>query len=375
MIPEIRSEKMESVMRGTTRAIIHSSVEKLHDIGIIIIRYCRSLSFFTYFHMHEGRLLPGCRLKNRGALTMTTDKKITTHLWYDREAKQAAEFYVSVFENSKVNETVVLENTPSGSVDVVNADILGENFTLISAGDIFTFNPSISFIVNYDPSRAKDAKTNIDRAWKKLTRDGRVLMPLEEYPWSKRYGWVQDAYGLSWQLILTDPEGDERPQVVPCLLFANEVYGKAEEAVNFYLSVFEDHKEGSVMHYGEGQEPNRPGTVMFADFKLANLWFAAMDGADGRDYRFNEAVSFIVHCENQDEIDYYWGKLSAVPEAEQCGWLKDKYGVSWQIVPAVMDEMMRSGDKKRIARVTEAFLKMKKFDIAELTKAYAGSGA
>ena len=109
---------------------------------------------------------------------------------------------------------------------------------------------------------------------------------------------------------------------------------------------------------------------MFADFKLLDLWFAAMDSALEHNFSFNEAISFVVACDTQKEIDYYWGKLSSVPQAEQCGWLKDKYGVSWQIVPTIMDEMMRSKDKKKRDRVTQAFLKMKKFDIAAVKKAY-----
>ena len=97
-----------------------------------------------------------------------------------------------------------------------------------------------------------------------------------------------------------------------------------------------------------------------------------MDSALEHNFAFNEAISFIVHCKNQKELDYYWNKLSAVPEAEQCGWLKDKYGVSWKIVPLIMDTMMSSKEEEKIARVTEAFLKMKKFDIAKLEKAYSG---
>jgi predicted 3-demethylubiquinone-9 3-methyltransferase (glyoxalase superfamily) len=98
-----------------------------------------------------------------------------------------------------------------------------------------------------------------------------------------------------------------------------------------------------------------------------------MDSARMHDFGFNEAVSLIVNCKDQEEIDYYWEKLSAVPEAEQCGWLKDKYGVSWQVTPVEMDEMMRKGSKEQVARVTQAFLKMKKFDVAELRRAYDGS--
>ena len=197
-------------------------------------------------------------------------------------------------------------------------------------------------------------------------------MPIDKYPFSERYGWIQDKYGLSWQLILTKPEGEDRPKVVPSLLFVGDSYGKAEQAVKFYLSIFKDSKKGAMMHYEKGQEPNKEGTVMYSDFKLLDMWFAAMDGGGKHDFKFNEAISFIVNCENQQEIDYYWSKLSHFKESEQCGWLKDKFGVSWQIVPTAMNEMMKKGTKEQIGRLTQAFLKMKKFNIAELEKAYEG---
>jgi len=112
--------------------------------------------------------------------------------------------------------------------------------------------------------------------------------------------------------------------------------------------------------------------LAFADFVLENCWLAAMDSAREHNFAFNEALSLMVYCEDQPEIDYYWQKLSAVPEAEQCGWLKDKYGVSWQVVPTAMEEMMRAGTPEQVARVTQAFLPMKKFDLAVLRKAYEG---
>jgi predicted 3-demethylubiquinone-9 3-methyltransferase (glyoxalase superfamily) len=297
-------------------------------------------------------------------------KKIIPHLWFDTEAKEAAEFYASVFSGSKVTNVTTLHDTPSGDCDVVSFTLRGEPFMAISAGPLFKFNPSVSFFVNFDPSREKDAEKNINVVWEKLIDGGTVLMPIEEYPWSKRYGWIQDKYGVSWQLILTNPEGEERPEIVPSLLFVGDNNGKAEEAMHFYLSVFKPSKAGTLMHYGPGQEPNKEGAVMFADFRLLDTWFSAMDGGSPEHgFAFNEAISFIVKCDTQEEIDYYWEKLSAVPESEQCGWLKDKYGVSWQIVPTVMDEMMESGDEGKTARVTEAFLKMKKFDIAALQAA------
>ena len=299
-------------------------------------------------------------------------QKITPHLWFDKEAKDAAEFYTSLFPNSKVTNITTLHDTPSGDSDIVSFELAGQQFMAISAGPLFKFNPSVSFIVNFDPSREKDARENIDVVWKKLSQGGTTLMPLQQYPFSERYGWVQDKYGLSWQLILSDPKGEERPFIIPSLMFVGAMCGKAEEAINFYLSVFKDSRMGAMHRYSTGQEPDEPGTVMFADFMLLGQWFAAMDSAREHHFAFNEAVSFMVNCETQEEIDYYWERLSAVPEAEQCGWLKDKYGLSWQIVPTAMDEMLKDKDEKKIARVTEAFLKMKKFDLAELQKAYEG---
>ena len=297
---------------------------------------------------------------------------ITPHLWYDNEAREAAEFYTSVFPKSSITHVTTLHDTPSGDSDIVSFKLWDHPFMAISAGPLFKFNPSISFMVNFDPSQDKDAKTRIDAVWSKLAEGGQVLMPLDKYPFSERYGWIQDRYGLSWQLILTNPAGEVRPPIIPSLLFVGDVCGKAEEASDFYLSIFEESKRGALTRYPEGMEPDKEGTIMFTDFKLAGQWFTAMDSAHKHDFAFNEAISLMVPCDTQEQIDYYWEKLSAVPEAEQCGWLKDKYGVSWQIVPTAMDEMMSKGTPEQIDRVTQAFLPMKKFDIAKLKEAYEG---
>jgi predicted 3-demethylubiquinone-9 3-methyltransferase (glyoxalase superfamily) len=297
---------------------------------------------------------------------------ITPHLWYDKEAREAAEFYTSVFPESSITNVTTLRDTPSGDADTVSFKLWGYEFMAISAGPLFKFNPSISFMVNFDPAQDKDAKTRIDAVWKELVEGGQVLMPLDKYPFSEHYGWVQDRYGLSWQLILTNPEGEVRPPIIPSLLFVGDVCGKAEEASDFYLSIFEEARRGSIARYPQGMEPEKEGTVMFTDFTLAGQWFTAMDSAQRHEFAFNEAISLMVHCDTQEEIDYFWEKLSAVPEAEQCGWLKDKYGVSWQIVPKAMEEMMSKGTREQIDRVTQAFLPMKKLDIAALEEAYAG---
>ena len=302
-----------------------------------------------------------------------TKQKIVPHLWFDSEAKEAAKFYCSVFPDSKITSITTLHNTPSGNTDIVLFEFWGYNFQAINAGPLFKFNPSISFMINFDPSQDKEARQRIDKVWASLMEDGKALMPLDKYPFSELYGWVQDRYGLSWQLIYTNPEGEERPLIIPSLLFVGDSYGKAEEASDFYLSVFKNTKRGTIARYPAGMEPDQEGMVMFTDFKLEGQWFAAMDSAREHGYNFNEAISFMVFCEDQEEIDYYWDKLSAVPEAEQCGWLKDKYGLSWQIVPAVMDKMMQDQDPEKINRVTQAFLKMKKFDLATLQRAYDGN--
>ncbi|MFL5810965.1 MAG: VOC family protein [Flavisolibacter sp.] len=302
---------------------------------------------------------------------MQTSDKITPHLWFDKEAKEAAEFYCSLFPGSAITNITTLHDTPSGDCDIVSFQLSGQSFMAISAGPLFTFNPSVSFIVNFDPLKDANAQRNLDAVWEKLSAGGKALMPLDEYPFSKRYGWIQDRYGVSWQLILSNP-GEERPAIMPSLMFVGDVCGKAEEATDFYISVFKNSKRGNIFRYPAGMEPDKEGAIMYTDFMIEKQWFAAMDSAREHQFKFNEAISFLVKCDTQDEIDYYWQKLSAVPESEQCGWCKDKYGLIWQVSPAVLGEMLRNGTREQIDRVTKAFLKMKKFDLAKLIRAYEG---
>jgi predicted 3-demethylubiquinone-9 3-methyltransferase (glyoxalase superfamily) len=293
-------------------------------------------------------------------------QKINPHLWFDKEAKEAAEAYVSVFgKGSKINSMSVLDDTPSGSVDVVTFELLGQEFQAISAGPLFKFNPLVSFHVKCN------TKDEVDAIWEKLSNGGTALMELGAYPFSERYGWVQDKYGLSWQIIYTGG-ADVKQRITPVIMFVGSVCGKAEEAVNFWTSVFQGSKIDALARFGKGEEPDQEGALKYASFSLFGQEFGAMDSAHEHSFGFNEAISLIVNCNSQEEIDDYWNKLSAVPEAEQCGWLKDKYGFSWQIVPTAMDEMMREGSKEQIARLTEAFLQMKKFDIESLKRAYYG---
>ena len=296
-------------------------------------------------------------------------QKIIPHLWFDKEALEAAHFYASVFPNSRVTSTSVIKDTPSGDCEIVGFEIMGYNFEALSAGPVFQINPSVSIMINFDPSQLKNARELIDAVWEKLAKDGKPLMPLDQYPFSERYGWIQDKYGFTWQLIYTDPEGEDRPLVIPCLLFVTDESKKAEEATDFYLSLFKNTKRGAIAHHSAGSEPHTEGSVMFTDFMLEGQWFAAMDGSTSmHDFAFNEAVCFIVKCDNQQEIDYYWSELSAAPGYEQqCGWVKDKYGVSWQIMPTNMGALMQKNPEK----ITPAMLSMKKIIIADLEKAAA----
>lgn len=302
-------------------------------------------------------------------------KKIIPHLWFDTAAKDAAEFYISLFPNSKITNTSAIHEvpTPTGDCDIISFELSGQPFMAINAGPLFKFNPSISFIINFDPSKDKNAIKNLDTLWERLAQGGVALMPLDKYPFSDRYGWIQDKYGLSWQLILSNPEGEERPAITPSLMFVGAVAGRAEEAVNFYLSVFKKSKLGIVARYGKGQEPDKEDSIMFCDFMLDGQWLAAMDSAHEHKFGFNEAISLLIPCESQEEIDYYWEKLSADSQAEQCGWLKDKFGLSWQVWPTLMGEMMAKGKHEQVVRVTRAFLQMKKFDIATLQQAFQGN--
>jgi predicted 3-demethylubiquinone-9 3-methyltransferase (glyoxalase superfamily) len=291
--------------------------------------------------------------------------KIIPHLWYDTQALEAAKLYTSLFPDSRIDRATTLHNTPSGDTQVVAFTILGWDIQAISAGPQFKLNPSVSFHVTCT------SKDEVDRLWKTLADGGQALMELGSYPFSERYGWLQDRYGLSWQLIY---DGSEQAiqKLTPVLMFVGDVCGKAEEAINYWTSVFTGGKANILQRYGKDEGPDKVGTLKYGSFSLFGQEFGAMDSAYAHPFEFNEAISFLVNCSDQDEIDYYWKKLSVVPEAEVCGWIRDKFGFSWQIVPEQLQKMMGDDDQSKVDRVTQAFLVMKKLDIAKLEEAYTG---
>ena len=295
-------------------------------------------------------------------------QKITPHLWFSDTAEEAVDFYIGAFGTGSVTGTTYypdagfeVHHMPKGTVLTVNFEIDGFRFIALNGGPVFTFTPAISFMVHCT------SKEEVDMLWSKLSEGGMPLMPIDSYPFSARYGWIQDKYGVSWQLIYT--EGADRRSIVPSLMYAGDQAGKAEEAITFYTSLFADSLIGETARYGAGQEPDVEGTIMYASFTLAGQTFAAMDSAQAHAFTFNEAISLLVECDDQDEIDRLWNALSAHPESEQCGWLKDRYGVSWQIVPRGMEAMLNHEDQTKAEKAMTAMLQMKKIDMQALIDA------
>lgn len=304
---------------------------------------------------------------------MSQAQKITPFLWFDSQAEEAAQFYTTVFENSRMrnitrySESVAqVASRPAGSAMTVAFTLAGQDFTAINGGPQFEFTPAVSFFV----SCADVAETK--RIFELLAEQGTVLMPLQEYPFSERFGWTQDRYGVSWQI-----NAAPRPQkIAPSLMFVGEQSGRAEEAMKFYTSLFADSRIEEIWRFGPEDKPQDEGTVKQAIFSLAGQDFRAMDGGMNHAFGFSGGISLLVDCDTQEEIDRLWNPLTqgADPAAQQCGWLKDRFGVVWQVVPNVLPKMLSDPDSQKVERVTQAFLKMKKFEIGGLQRAYEGTG-
>lgn len=294
-------------------------------------------------------------------------QKITPFLWFDNQAEEATNFYTSIFTNSKIKlvtrygeEGAKAAERQKGTVMTVSFQIEGEEFIAINGGPVFEITPVISFFINCGNTQ------EIDRLWAKLSEGGEILMELHKYPFSEKYGWVKDKFGVSWQLILPG----RSQKIAPCLMFTGTQHNKAEEAINFYTSVFKNSDIIQLERYKAGEGPE--GAVVHAKFVLCGQEFIAMDSHMELPLNFNPAISLVVNCETQEEVDYYWEKLAegGYEEAQQCGWLQDKYGLSWQIVPSVLGELLSDPDPVKSGRVMQTMLQMKKIDINALQQAY-----
>lgn len=297
-------------------------------------------------------------------------QKITPFLWFDQQAEEAVNFYISVFPNSELRfikkwpETTPFpsESTKPGTVQQAIFQLDGLQFYAFDAGPMFRFNPSISFFSVFE------TKEEIDKAWNSLVEGGEVLMPLDSYEWSERYGWLTDRFGVSWQLMKgTRPKGSG---ISPLLMFSGKQCGNAEEAMKLYTSLFEDSSVSENISRYSKNEGAPAGLIKHAQFSLTGQSFMVMDNATGNEMPFNEAISFYVDCQDQQEVDFFWNKFTEEGKESVCGWLKDKFGVSWQIVPRFLTEKITEDDEKKVLNLMEAMNQMTKLEVAKLKEAY-----
>jgi predicted 3-demethylubiquinone-9 3-methyltransferase (glyoxalase superfamily) len=281
-------------------------------------------------------------------------------LWFNTQAEEAAQLYTSLFESSRIGKTAhygesgaQVSGQKKGSTMTVEFELEGHKFLGLNGGPHFQFTPAISFFLN------RRTEQEINRLWSALSKDGKVLMELQKYPWSEKYGWCQDRFGVSWQLMLWPEKND----LAPSFLFVDQLFGKGEEAIHFYTSQFKNSKI-ETMH----KDP-KTNTVMHASFSLDGNPFVLMEGQGEHKHQITPAISFVVNCSTQAEVDLYWDKLCKGGTPGQCGWLTDRFGVSWQIVPTAMAELMSDADTKKTERVMKAMLQMKKLDIEKLKQA------
>jgi predicted 3-demethylubiquinone-9 3-methyltransferase (glyoxalase superfamily) len=287
-------------------------------------------------------------------------QKIQTFVWFNDQAEEAANLYTSIFKNSKMLSTMP---GPGGKPMGVTVQLEGQEFILFNGGPQYHPTAAISF------SAYCQTESEIDSIWDKLSGGGTIRMELQKYPFSEKYGWVEDKFGVNWQLSLSK---ESRP-IAPSFLFAGSQpgsqQGKAEEAVNFWTKQFPDSNIGFIARYEKGEGPE--GQIKFSSFSLMGEPFVAMDSGRPMDVMFTPGISMFVNVETQAEVDNFWDKLSEGGRTDRCGWLQDKFGVSWQIVPTALGRLMSDKDRKKAGQVMQAMLKMTKLDIAELEKAYA----
>ena len=303
-------------------------------------------------------------------MSKITNQKITPTLWFDDKAEEAINFYVSVFPNSKINflkrwpDDVSLphESIKPQTVQTASFSLNWMQFYAFDAGPAFQYNPSISFYVVFE------TVDEVEELWNKLADGGKTLIDLKKYDWSERYGWIQDRYGVSWQ-IAKHPLKEVGQPISPLIMFSGDKRGDAEEAMDFYMSVFYDSVSNGVSRYGE-EDPGPYGMVKHGQCRLMGQTFMMMDNGADQDVPFNEAISFYVSCRDQKEVDYYWNKFTKEGSESECGWLKDKYGVSWQIVPEFLTDKIENGEENRIQNMKEALYQMKKIDVDKLMEAY-----
>lgn len=275
-------------------------------------------------------------------------RTFTPNIWFAGDAEEAAELYARVLPSTRITRTdrypteglLPFQEQLAGKVLTVMLSGPGCDLVHINAGPEFRPTPASSFTVTFGAADDPGAVAALDAAASALAEGGRVLMPLQQYPFSDRYTWVEDRYGVSWQLTVAFPDAPAEASIVPTLLFGGPAQDRAAEAIAEWTALLPGSEVVRTVPYPEATGPAASGTVMFAEVRLADQRVFVMDAGSAQDTTFTPAVSYQLACPDQAEIDRLWTALSTVPEAEQCGWCVDRFGVSWQIVPANMDELM-----------------------------------
>jgi predicted 3-demethylubiquinone-9 3-methyltransferase (glyoxalase superfamily) len=278
-------------------------------------------------------------------------EQITPCLWFNGQGNAAATLYCSVFENAKIT---------AQSPFVTEISLSGQSITLLDGGPKYQPNPSISFFY------ICEKEEELNRIWKALIKEGTVMMTLDKYPWSEKYGWVTDKYGISWQLAL-GKLSDVGQMLTPCFLFTGKQYGRVDEAIAHYSCIFKNVNLDGILRYGTNEQPDKEGKVKHAQIGWNDQKFMLMESAAPHKFNFSEGVSLTIHCETQEEIDYYWERLTESGEESMCGWLKDKFGISWQIVPTMLSKIM--SDPNKAGKAAQAFMSMRKLNIEQIVQA------
>lgn len=295
--------------------------------------------------------------------------RITPCIWTGDHAEAAAALYTATLPDARVTATSRYPTDrdnpagkPRGAVITMELDVAGQRLTLLDGGPRFRPNPSVSFFVQVDEADAR-------RIFAALADGGRALMPLGAYPWSPCYGWVADRFGVSWQ-IMSGAGALARAVIEPALTFVGPVHGRAGEAIEAYSTMFPGGSIDHVERYTAAEGP--AGTVKHARFTVAGQPMIAMDGPGAHPFRFDEGVSFQLRCADQAELDQAWAALTAGGKPGPCGWLTDRFGVSWQVIPDRLGAWMSGADPAASGRAFAAMMTMSKLDLAALERAYAG---
>lgn len=270
-------------------------------------------------------------------------------IWFNGNAREAAVYYCDLFPDSRITTDTAM---------VVQFELNGQRFMGLNGGPAFRPNPSVSLFVT------SESAAEIESLYRQLSSEGQVMMPLGKYDWSEYYAFVADKYGVAWQLYKGN-YNQVNQKISPCLLFTGSRFGQAEAAIQLYTSIFSGSAINGMSKYTGSDGAEMAGTVKHAQFSLDNTVFMAMDGAGNHAFEFSEGLSFVVECADQAEIDYFWNKLTENGGTESmCGWLKDPFGVSWQIIPATIGTLMT--DPVKGPHAMQALLQMKKINIAGL---------